>query len=63
MLWDKAIPKKAQALLWSFSCSEECASSLVACEHFFPNTIFGIRGVEESRRRVRVATAYYVNDD
>ena len=29
----------------------------------FPNTIFGIRGVEESRRRVRVALAYYVSAD
>lgn len=29
----------------------------------FPNTIFGIGGVEESRRRVRVAIAYYVNGD
>lgn len=29
----------------------------------FPNTIFGIRGVEESRRRERVALAYYVNGD
>lgn len=29
----------------------------------FPNTIFGIRGVEESRRRVRVAMAYYVSGD
>lgn len=27
----------------------------------FPNTIFGIGGVKESRRRVRVAIAYYVS--
>lgn len=27
----------------------------------FPNTIFGIRGVEKSRRRVRAALAYYVS--
>lgn len=29
----------------------------------FPSTIFGIRGVEESRRRARAAIAYYVSGD
>lgn len=33
-------PKKAQALLWSFSCSEECASSPLACEQFSQHHIW-----------------------
>lgn len=36
----QAIPQKAQTLLWSFSCSEECASSLLVCEHFSQHHIW-----------------------
>lgn len=56
--------KKAWAVLWNSSCSQECASSLLACEHFSQHHIWYCRecsgGKEEATDR---AVAYYVNGD
>lgn len=61
MLWDKqAIPQKAQALFIPVLRNVTLPFWRVST---FPNTIFGNRGVEQSRWSVRVAIAYYVNCD
>lgn len=62
MLWDKAIPpqKKLRHCCGVFPVLRNVPLPFWLLSTF-PNTIFGIRGVEASRRRVRVALAYYVN--
>lgn len=40
MFWSRPLPKKALPLLLSFSCSEECVSSLQACLHFSQHHIW-----------------------